>query len=116
MRYVILGIIGMAPVLGFAGAAFAQQGTGRQPWEYEHMMGWGGWGGFFFGPLFMILLLVITIVAVVLVLRALGIMRPHEQHRSHDDNDKALSILRQRFAGGEIDEAEFGKRKQALTK
>ncbi len=74
-----------------------------------------GWGGFIFGPLFMILVLVITAVVVVLVLRALGVIRTGEPNDAHREEDKSRSILRERFASGEIDEAEFEKLKQTLA-
>lgn len=69
-------------------------------------LGWGG--GLFmgmmmlFGSLFWIALLVLIVVA---------IMRLWPQGRE----DEALSLLRQRYARGEIDSEEFEKRRRDLS-
>ena len=115
MKYAIFGSLGTATTLCLTGAALAQQGSGPQFRSYDHMMGWAGWSGFFLGPLFMILFLVIAIVVVVFVLRALGVVGHHSSRHFPGTDDKALSVLRQRYASGEIDEAEFEQRKQVLS-
>ncbi len=73
----------------------------------EHMgigMGWGG--------LWMIGVWLIPIVLVVLLLRAFG---DHRQEPKPHDEDGARSILDTRFARGDIDAAEYEKRKRALA-
>lgn len=72
----------------------------------EHMgigMGWGG--------LWMIGVWLIPIVLVVLLLRSFGDRR--QEPKPHDE-DGARSILDARFARGDIDAAEYEKRKRAL--
>ncbi len=75
-------------------------------------MGWGGdWGMGIFGGLSMILWWVLVIVAVVLLVRWLsgtgvGGGRPQ--------GDSALTILRERYARGEIGKEEFESRKRDL--
>ena len=81
-----------------------------------HMMGWGGgWPGMIFGPLFMILLLAILVAAVVSLVRWLGgpwqgTYPPHQLPPSRTP----LDILKERFARGEIDKAEFEDRRRVL--
>ncbi|MCF6272807.1 MAG: SHOCT domain-containing protein [Rhodobacteraceae bacterium] len=67
-------------------------------------MGYGGW---FFGPLMMILFFGLIIAAVVGALRLFGMGGEARSNR-------ALDILSERYASGEIDEAEFTTRRKAL--
>ena len=71
-----------------------------------NMMGWGG-GMFGLGLLWWVLL----VVAIVLLARWL--LGDREAGRSGED--RALSILKERFARGEIDKAEFEARKRYLA-
>jgi putative membrane protein len=76
------------------------------------MMGWGGgWGGgnmFGFG----LIGLVLVIVVVVLVGRSWsGGTGP----AGRTGEDRALAILKERYARGEIDKTEFDARKQDLS-
>ena len=83
---------------------------------WGNMMGWGGYGGYgggwdLFGALHMLLWWVLIILGIVVLVRWLfggahGVRRP--------DEDRALSILRERYARGEIDKAEFDARKRDL--
>jgi len=71
--------------------------------------GWMGWGGGL-GVLWMLLLVGLTVAAAVALTRAL---LPHSgAARGADD---ALSVLRARFARGEIDEDEYRARHAILT-
>ncbi|OYX41296.1 MAG: hypothetical protein B7Z02_16255 [Rhodobacterales bacterium 32-67-9] len=79
------------------------------------MMGWGGGYGMFFGPLFMILILAVVVAAVVIVLQGrggswLGGSPPHGMPPGRTPID----ILKERFAKGEIDKAEFEERRHVL--
>jgi len=56
------------------------------------------------GALLFVLLVVVVVIAVVR-----GLSRP-----SHERSDEALAVLRRRFAAGEIDEAEYQRRHDAL--
>ena len=71
--------------------------------------GWMGWGGGF-GVLWMLLLLGLTVAAAVALTRALL-----PRSGTTRDEDDAVSVLRARFARGEIDEDEFRARRAILT-
>lgn len=91
------------PLIGTAGAALADPGYGG----YEHMM----WGGGYGGGLMMILFWGVIIALIVFGVRWYS---DSNQGRAGGRRDDALSVLRDRFARGEIDEDEFKRRKAAL--
>ncbi|MBI3524756.1 MAG: SHOCT domain-containing protein [Betaproteobacteria bacterium] len=70
------------------------------------MNGYGFTGGFGFGGIFMILWWVLIIAAIVALVKWLG---------ASSGGNKALDILKERYARGEIDAEEFQKRKRDLT-
>ena len=72
---------------------------------WGNMMGWGG-GGFGLGHL---LWWVLVIVGIVLLVRSLS------GRSRRDDGSRALGILEERYARGEIDKAEFENRKRDLS-
>jgi putative membrane protein len=87
-----------------SGAAWAQAPM-RSPWNH-HMMWWGGegsWYGMLFGPLFMIIIFAVLIGAALFFFRG-----PSSQ------NTRPLDILKERYARGEIDKAEFDERRHTL--
>ena len=81
------------------------------------MMGWGGgYGGgwAFFGMVHMLLWWVLLILGIAVLLRWLAGGR-HGRHLPPAE-DRALTILRERYARGEIDKAEYeARRKDLLT-
>ena len=86
-----------------SGAAWAQTPM-NGPWNH-HMMWWGGgdggWYGMLLGPLFMIVILTVLIGAVLFFFRG-------------PQNSRPLDILKERYARGEIDKAEFDERRHTL--
>jgi len=103
-----------------AGSAYAQSGDipGRNmPYYHGPGMMWGGgqWGGFgmVLGPVFMILLLVGIVLGVLYLLRHFGGggigLGPTQA------DGRALAILKERYAKGEIDSAEFEERRTKLA-
>ena len=73
--------------------------------------GYGMSGGYGYGGIFMIFWLVLIIVGIVALVRWLS--HPHPAtHR--DGGSKALDILKERYARGEIDEKDYQKRKQDI--
>lgn len=93
-------------------------------------MGYGGWGMGGFGLFGMILFWILTILAIVWLARALDLGRafprrddePRRDERRPEhraltgSDDRALAILRERYARGEIDADEFARRKQDLLR
>jgi len=83
---------------------------------YGYHGDWGMGGAGWFG---MILFWILAILAIVWLLRALELGRglpgvdPHRNRRTGRE-DRAISILRERYARGEIDSDEFQRRKQDL--
>ena len=74
---------------------------------YNYMGSGMGYGGWFFGPLMMILFFGLIIAAVIFALRLAGF-------GGQAQGNRAIDILDERFASGEIDEAEYAKRRKAL--
>ncbi|MDH3668388.1 MAG: SHOCT domain-containing protein [Paracoccaceae bacterium] len=107
MRAVLAGIaLAALPAL-----ASAQAGPGY----YDGHMWGGAWHGWFLGPLMMIFWLAVMVGAVVLILRWLGITGQAGPRHKASGTD-ALDILRERFAKGEIDKAEFEERRALLER
>ncbi|MBW8306500.1 MAG: SHOCT domain-containing protein [Thiobacillus sp.] len=77
------------------------------------MDGYGMAGGLGFGGIFMILWWVLIIVGIVGLVKWVATSSGGDGRSGGDS--KALDILKQRYARGEIDEQEFQKRKRDLT-
>lgn len=93
-----------------AGPALAQAQGGN--YGHPHMWDGGGWW-MFLGPLWMIIVIGLLIAGIVLLVRWLGggpVVGGHGPAAS----GRALDILKERFARGEIDEEEFEKRRRLL--
>ena len=102
-----------AAVILTGGVALAQAPTTAETYPYGPHMGWwgGGWGGMFFGPLFMLLVVVAVVVTVVVLVR-----RPDGswQGTTQPAGRSALDILKERYARGEIDKADYEERRRVL--
>ena len=80
-----------------------------------HMMDWGGpWYGMIFGPLFMILVLAVVISVAVLLVRWFGGPWHWAQPPHHVQPGRALDILKERYARGDIDKQEFDERRRVI--
>jgi putative membrane protein len=87
----------------------------QQPGNWHYGWGWGwGWGHMIFGSLMMVLFWGGIIVAIVLAVRWIGSGSSHGATPPVPRN-KALDILQERFARGEIDKEEFEERKRLLS-
>ncbi|WP_422022332.1 SHOCT domain-containing protein [Pyruvatibacter mobilis] len=107
----------MAALSALAGTLVSLPALAQAPadrpdyWHY----GWDwGWGHMIFGSLMMILFWGGIIVVVVLAVRRFGSGPSHGTPPATSRN-KALDILQERFARGEIDKDEFEERKRHLS-
>lgn len=91
------------------GTALAQAPTTPETYPYGPHMGW--WGGMFFGPLFMLLVVVAVVVTVVLLVRRPG---ASWQGTVPPTGRTPLDILKERYARGEIDKADYDERRRVL--
>lgn len=105
-------------IAAMSGPAIAQVGEipGRSaPYYHGPGMMWGGgqWGGFgmVLGPIFMILVLVGIVMGVIYLMRQFGGVAPGGDQSA----SRALAILKDRYARGEIDSKEFDERKSKLV-
>ena len=77
------------------------------------MMGWGGgWGWSWFGMIHMVLWWLLIVLGIVVLAKWLFGGGGSSSRAASED--RALAILRERFARGEIDKAEFEARKHDL--
>jgi putative membrane protein len=82
------------------------------------MMGWydgAGWGSWLVMVLVMVAFWALVVAAIVAVLRWTG--TPQDSRREHapaGPSDRAREVLDERFARGDIDEAEYTSRRAAL--
>ncbi|MDF1607195.1 SHOCT domain-containing protein [Hoeflea sp. YIM 152468] len=120
VRLVRLGTFAGFAALALTGSALAQTGEipgGSMPYHHGPGMMWGGghWGGFgmVLGPIFMILVLVGIVLGVVYLMRHFG-GAGASFGASHSDG-RALAILKERYAKGEIDTKEYEERKAGLA-
>lgn len=103
-------LAGPAAALAAAPAWAQYQGGYYGP---GHMWDGGWW--MFLGPLWMIVVIGALVAAVVLLVRWLGGTGPGAgMGGGQAQGSKALDILRERFARGEIDKAEFEERRKLL--
>ena len=118
----ISGILVAIAVSAAVDTAPAQTTTPpRQDYGYYHGHGmyWGdhmGGFGFLLGPLFMIIVVIAIAAAIIVLMRAFGVAGPSNQLAgSGQSGNRALEILKERFARGEIDAEEFNDRKRQLS-
>ncbi len=91
------------------GQFLAHAGEGR--WGWHDMMGFGWFG--VFGMLFMVIFWVAVIVGVVWLVRWL-LNQGSSGPRARTSKERALEILDEKYARGEIDDEEYERRKRKL--
>ncbi len=122
MKFWNIAIIPSTVVAVGVAATSAMAQVGEIPERYGlfnhgHDMMWGGsqWGGFgmVLGPIFMILIVVGIVAGLFYLLRLFGATGPSVG--GHPAHDRALALLKERYAKGEIDSEEFAERKKLLA-
>lgn len=112
-RSIVRAVAACGAATALVGRAMAQAPTTPEPYPYGPHMGWwgGGWDGMFFGPLFMLMVVVAVVVAVVLLVRRPG----GSWHGTAQATGRTpLDILKERYARGEIDKADYEERRRVL--
>ncbi len=105
----VLAIMILSPV----DPALAQWGN-NQGWHMGPGM-MGGWGGGWFGGIFMIIFWILILVGLVLLIKWL-IQSTNRRQSGDAGGNRALEILKERYARGEIDRNEFEKMKMDIFK
>ena len=103
-------IAAAAIMIAGVGTAVAEE-TPPAYYGYGPHMWWGG-GSWFFGPFSMLLFFGLAVAVVVLLVRGVG--GAGQSNAGTAARSTALDILRERYARGEIDKAEFEERKGVL--
>lgn len=93
--------------------ALAQTAATDQSKYWHHGWEWG-WGHMFFGSLMMVFFWGLIIVLIVVAVRSFGRGSSHAA-APQASRGKALDILEERFARGEIDKEEFEERRRLLS-
>jgi len=96
-----------------ANHAWAQQWGGYGGWHMGPGM-MGGWGMGWFGSIFMLIFWGLVIVGLVLVIRWL-LQTSRKDTGPAQSGSRALDILKERYARGEIDRQEFEQKKKDLS-
>ena len=107
-RKIAAAIAALATYLAVVPLAFGQ-GYGYGPGGMMGGYGWGGGSGF--GMIGMLLWWLLIVLGIVLIAKWLFSGGPGAGRAS---GDRALEILKERYARGEIDKQEFEEKKQVL--
>lgn len=112
-KMIVWTVAGYFVANALAGAALAQTPTAPETYPYGPHMGWwgGGWDGMFFGPLLMLLVIVAVVVTAILVMRRPGVSW---QGTTQAPGRTPLDVLKERYARGEIDKADYEERRRVL--
>ncbi len=94
--------------------ALAQQG-GYGGWHMGPGMMGGGWGMGWFGGIFMMIFWILILVGLVFLIKWLVQSTSRTKLEAGGSAGRALDILKERYARGEIDKAEFETKKADLS-
>jgi putative membrane protein len=107
----MLSLLGL-PVLLPSGSALAQAGNYHGFHMMPGMMGYWGYG--WFGGIFMILFWILFLVGLIYLVRWL-VQSTGQNKTTGEASDRALAILKERYARGEIEQEEFETKKKDLA-
>jgi len=93
--------------------AFAQW-RGYDDWHMGSGM-MGGWGMGWFGGIFMIVFWVLVIVGLIFLIKWLVQTTRNDSQPGRSGSSRALDILHERYARGDIDRQEFEEKKKDLS-
>lgn len=112
LKIVFLTLIPALSVMASRKLALAQGGRYDNWHMGPDMM--GGWGMGWFGGIFMILFWILILVGLVFVIKWL-IQSTSGGRSDASSGNRALEILKERYARGDIDKSEFEAMKKDLT-
>ena len=110
--FLTVPIVALLSLLTANTDALAQEGR-YEGWHMGPGM-MGGWGMGWFGGIFMIIFWILILVGLVLVIRWL-IQSTSKKGDIGQRGSRAIDILKERYARGEIDKAQFEDMKRDLT-
>ena len=107
-------IFAVAIYFAFMSATEALAGWGdNQGWHMGPGM-MGGWGMGWFGGIFMMIFWVLILVGLIFLIKWL-IQTTGRVKSDSGNNNRAIEILKERYARGEIDTAEFNEKKKVIS-
>ncbi|NKB58610.1 MAG: SHOCT domain-containing protein [Alphaproteobacteria bacterium] len=106
LKFATVNLLSIAAAASPAWADKSDLHYGPHMWTY-------GWHGGFIGPIMMFVFLAVLVVMAVLLVRWLGGTTHGGMHHA-PPGKTPLDILKERFARGEIDKAEFEERRSVL--
>ena len=102
----LIGLLFFLPMFGMWGPVFRGRGM-MWGYGYPYEMGWGGWGFMFAGMLVPLLFVILVVVGAYLWLTS---------RKESAEGEKAITILNERYAKGEITKEQYLEMKENLTK
>ncbi len=113
LKSFLVGIfISLISLFSIYSDTFAQQGR-YDGWGMGPGM-MGGWGMGWFGGIFMIVFWILILVGLVFVIRWL-VQTTSNKENSGQSGSRAIDILKERYARGEIEKAQFEAMKRDLA-
>ena len=122
-KTLLVGFIALSVLFMFSSPLLAQ-GRGWDGYGYGHgpgmMWGYGGYGGSgWFGSVFMVFIWILIIAAIIALIKwLLGSSRNKHETYSHapiaSSSTRALDILKERYAKGEISKEQFETMKRDI--
>ncbi len=98
----------------FPAVEASAQYRGYDDWHGRMMEGWG-WGMGWFGGIFMIAFWILIIIGLVVLIKWLVQNTRGGPSSPRTESSRALEILKERYARGEIDKQEFEEKKRDLS-
>jgi putative membrane protein len=110
----LLSTASLFPVLLWTESEAVAQWRGYGDWHMGPGM-MDGWGMGWFGGIFMIVFWVLVIVGMVFLVKWLVQSTKGDSKSFQSDSSRALDIVKERYARGEIDKQEFEEKKRDLS-
>ena len=104
LALLLIGLLFVLPMLGMSMMMSRGMMGGWDAWGYPTRVGWG----------FMLAGILISLLFIALLIIGAYFLLTHRAHAG--DNEKALSILNERYAKGELTEKQYLEMKEHLTK